>query len=197
MNQSTGDYDLLLVVLSFRRLLRCKVRRHHVCRDEVESFDIVADAYAEFEEVEDEGACYAFDLADGGIVFLTGQQFYPSARFPSLDFSVAYPLDENGASADMWIEKRGPASEPDRVVSAAVKRELAERIPEPLEVVPRAAARSRRLTAVADGSGRVVRKSRPPRLPGPWRPCRHPRHRPTGVRHSGRRRYRGRPRRRR
>jgi hypothetical protein len=104
-------------------------------RDEAESFDIVAEAYAEFEEVEDEGACYAFDLGDGQIVFLTGQQFYPSSRFPSLDFSVVYPLDEDGGSADMWIEKRGPAVEPVRVVPAAVKWELAERIPEPLQVV--------------------------------------------------------------
>jgi hypothetical protein len=104
-------------------------------RDEAESFDIAADAYAEFEEVEDEGACYAFDLGDGRIVFLTGQQFYPSSRFPSLDFSVVYPLDEDGGSADMWIEKRGPATEPARVVPASVKWDMAERIPQPLEVV--------------------------------------------------------------
>lgn len=104
-------------------------------RNEVESFDVVAEAYAEFEEVEDEGACYAFDLGDGRIVFLAGQQFYPSSRFPSLDFSVVCPLDEDGGSADMWIEKRGPAAAPDRVVPAAVKRELAEQIPGPLDVV--------------------------------------------------------------
>lgn len=104
-------------------------------RDEAENFDIVAEAYAEFEEVEDEGACYAFDLGDGRMVFLAGQQFYPSARFPSLDFSVVYPLDEDGRSADMWLEKRGRATEPDRVIPAAVKWELADRIPEPLKVV--------------------------------------------------------------
>lgn len=104
-------------------------------RDEAESFDVVAEAFAEFEEVEDEGACYAFDLGDGRLVFLTGQQFYPSAGFPSLDFSVVYPLDEDARSVDMWIEKRGPAAEPDRVIPAAVKWELADRIPALLEVV--------------------------------------------------------------
>ena len=104
-------------------------------RDESESFDIVAEAYAEFEEVEDEGACYAFDLGDGRLVFLSGQQFYPSARFPSLDFSVVFPLDEDGRSADMWIEKRGPAVGPDRVIPGAVKWELAGRLPESLEMV--------------------------------------------------------------
>lgn len=104
-------------------------------RDEAESFDIVAEAYAEFEEVEDEGACYAFDLGDGRIVFLAGQEFYPSARFPSLDFSIVYPLDESGRSADMWIEKRGETTPPDRRIPGRVKWELAERLPESLEVV--------------------------------------------------------------
>lgn len=104
-------------------------------RDEAESFDLVAQAYAEFEEMEDEGACYAFDMGDGRLVFLTGQQFYPSARFPSLDFSVVYPLDENGESADMWVAKRGQGTEPARIVPASVKWDLADRIPQPLEVV--------------------------------------------------------------
>lgn len=104
-------------------------------RNEVESFDVVAEGYAELEEAEDEGACYAFALGDGRIVFLTGQQFYPSARFPSLDFSVVYPLDESGGAADMWIRKRGEAVPPDRLIPAEVKWKLAERLPEPLEIV--------------------------------------------------------------
>lgn len=91
--------------------------------------------YAEFDESEDEGACYAFDLGDGRLVLLVGQQFYSSARFPSLDFSVVYPLDENGASADMWLEKRGERMPPDHVIPAEVRWELAERLPESLDVV--------------------------------------------------------------
>lgn len=104
-------------------------------RDEAESFDVAARAYAELEEVEDEGAFWAFDLGDDRIVVLAGQQFYPSARFPSLDFSVVYPLDEDGGYADMWLQKRGPAVPPARVLPAALKRELAGRLPEPLEVL--------------------------------------------------------------
>lgn len=105
-------------------------------RDEVESFDVEAVGYAEFEEVADEGACWAFDLGDGRVVFLVGQQFYPSARFPSLDFSVVHPLDEDGASADMWIEKRGDAVPPDRVIPMDVKWELlGDCFPESLDVV--------------------------------------------------------------
>lgn len=106
-------------------------------RNEVESFDVEAVGYAAFEEVEDEGACWAFDLGDGRVVLLVGQQFYPSACFPSLDFSVVHALDEDGGTAEMWLEKRGDAVPPDRVIPAEVKWELfREWFPEPLEVVP-------------------------------------------------------------
>lgn len=99
-------------------------------RNEVESFDIEAVGCAKLEEVEDEGACWAFDLGDGRVVFLVGQQFYPAARFPSLDFSVVYPLDEGGRPADMWLEKRGDRRAPDRVIPAKDKWELWEQIPD-------------------------------------------------------------------
>lgn len=104
-------------------------------RDQVEAYDILARAYAELEEVEDEGAFWAFDLGDGRIVFLAGQQFYPSARFPSLDFSAVYPLDERGGTTDMWLQKRGDAVPPARVLPATLKQELAGHLPEPLEVM--------------------------------------------------------------
>jgi hypothetical protein len=102
-------------------------------RDEAEVFDFTARAYAEFEEVEDEGACYAFDLDGDAVAFVVGQEFYPAARFPSLDFSLVYPLDEAGHSVDMLIEKRGPTATPARVIPGAVKSKL--EIPEHLAVV--------------------------------------------------------------
>jgi hypothetical protein len=102
-------------------------------RDEAEVFDISARAFIEFQEVEDEGACYAFDLGDDTIVFVVGQQFYPGARFPSLDFSLVYPLAENGESADELIEKRGARAAPMRVIPRAAKLQLD--IPEHLAVV--------------------------------------------------------------
>ena len=101
--------------------------------DGAEVFDVRARRYAEFEEVEDEGACYAFEIGEGRVVFIVGQPFYPAARFPSLDFSIVYALDETGVTVDFWIEKRGERTKPDRVISAAVKR--AVEIPEHLKVV--------------------------------------------------------------
>ena len=73
-------------------------------RAEAEVCDIRASAFVELEEFEDEGACYAFALDEAHVVFISGQEFYEAARFPSLDFSLVYVLDEAGRAADMLIE---------------------------------------------------------------------------------------------
>ena len=100
-------------------------------RNAADVYDIRARAFAEFEEVEDEGACYAFELDGHRLVFLIGQEFYDSARFPSLDFSLVYVLDEQGQSVDMLIDKRGLKAAPTRTIPAAAK--LTFEIPEHLE----------------------------------------------------------------
>ena len=95
-------------------------------------YDIHAHSFAQFEEIEDEGACYAFELDGDRLVFITGQEFYESARFPSLDFSLVYVLDERGRTVDMFIDKRGPKTPPSRTISATSKQALD--IPEHLEM---------------------------------------------------------------
>lgn len=102
-------------------------------RNEADVYEIRATAFVELEEFEDEGACYAFELEDRRVVFVSGQEFYEAARFPSLDFALVYPLDEAGRTADMMIDKRGPKAAPARTIPFAVKHEM--QIPEHLEVV--------------------------------------------------------------
>lgn len=102
-------------------------------RNEANVFDFEARSFVELEEVEDEGACYAFDLGRGRIAFVVGQEYYPEARFPSLDFSLVYPLDAEGNEVDMLIEKRGPKEDPIRKIPRDVKTDLV--IPEHLEVL--------------------------------------------------------------
>jgi hypothetical protein len=97
-------------------------------------YDVKARAFAEFDEVEDEGACFAFELSGNRLVFIAGQEFYESARFPSLDFSVVYVLDEAGRTVDMVIEKRGPKTKPARRIPASAKKGM--EMPEHLEVRP-------------------------------------------------------------
>ena len=93
-------------------------------RNEADVYDFRSTSFVEFEEIEDEGACYAFALDDDRVVFVSGQEFYPEARFPSHDFSLAYILDERGHTVDMLIEKRGPKAAPARVIAGSVKETL-------------------------------------------------------------------------
>jgi hypothetical protein len=93
-------------------------------RNEVEEHRIEATGFAEFEELEDEGACYAFQIDADRVVFICGQEFYPGAKFPSLDFSVVEPLTENGQPVFGWIEKRGSKATPLRTIPAHMKRDL-------------------------------------------------------------------------
>ena len=95
-------------------------RRHN----EADVIPVRSTEYISFDEYEDEGACYAFALERGGVLLLHGQQYYPSSRFPSLDFSIVSPLDESGHPVDELIEKRGSAAAPSRIVPAEVKLEL-------------------------------------------------------------------------
>jgi hypothetical protein len=101
-------------------------------RNEADVYDIRASSHAVLEEIEDEGACYAFDLGDGRLVFIAGQEFYEGARFPSLDFSLIYPLDEHGQPVEMFIDKRGDKTAPARTIPSAVKKSL--NVPDHLEV---------------------------------------------------------------
>jgi hypothetical protein len=102
-------------------------------RNLADVYDIRASGFLEFEEIEDEGACYVFQLDGNRLVFIQGQEFYDEAQFPSLDFSLVFPLDEAGGRVDMFIEKRGAKARPERRVPAKVKQELA--IPEDLQFV--------------------------------------------------------------
>jgi hypothetical protein len=93
-------------------------------RGEADAYDFLSTDFVEFDEHEDEGACYAFQLAGERVAFLCGQEFYPRARFPSLDFSLVYPLDETGEAVDMYIEKRGPRARPVRRLSSDDRQRL-------------------------------------------------------------------------
>lgn len=95
-------------------------------------YDVKARAFAEFEEVEDEGACYAFELSGNRLLFVAGQEFYESAKFPSLDFSLVYVLNESGQTVEMVVDKRGPKAKPTRTIPASAKEGM--EMPEHLDV---------------------------------------------------------------
>ncbi len=93
-------------------------------RNEADLYHVRAARFAELEEIQDEGACYAFEIDADRIVFIAGQEFYAGAKFPSLDFSLVYVLDERGETVEMFIDKRGAKTAPAMKIPAAKKREL-------------------------------------------------------------------------
>ena len=94
---------------------------------------IQTEEFVEFEEEEDEGACYAFQLPDRRIVLLSGQQFYSSAAFPNSDFSLVDIPSADGTVIVGHIEKRGHKIEPIRTIPANKKAAL--RIPNSCQVI--------------------------------------------------------------
>jgi len=94
---------------------------------------IQSTAVVEFEEEEDEGAAYAFQLEGEKIVVISGQDFYPSAKFPNSDFSLVDILGEDGSVVEGTIAKQGTKLKPTRVIPAKVWRTL--RVPDHLETI--------------------------------------------------------------
>lgn len=87
----------------------------------------------ELEEQEDEGACYAFQIAGNRIVFISGQDFYASARFPNNDFSLIHIYREDGALLEGFIEKRGTKLNPSRKIPSEMKEKM--EVPDHLKVI--------------------------------------------------------------
>ena len=87
----------------------------------------------EFEEEEDEGACYAFEHDTAAVVFIVGQEFYEDDDFPNSEFSMIEILGSRETPVDIWREENGRKLTPDRVVPAKVKWTL--ELPQHLAVV--------------------------------------------------------------
>ena len=86
-----------------------------------------------FEEIDDEGECYAFDIGDNQILFVMGQEFYDLDGFPTTDFSIVEPLASSGQPIDQLIRSEGYVLTPVRAIAADVKERL--EIPDHLAVV--------------------------------------------------------------
>lgn len=87
----------------------------------------------EFEEEEDEGACYAFEHDADSSIFVVGQEFYEDDDFPNTDFSMVEILGASGRPIDILLKKDGRKLPPERVVAASNKHRL--EMPQHLQVV--------------------------------------------------------------
>lgn len=102
-------------------------------RNEARVIRIQSDRMVEFEEEEDEGACYAFQLKNYRIVFVAGQEFYPAAKFPNDDFSLISIYGDNDVLVEELIEKHGLRLKPARTISSKQKATMI--IPYHLETI--------------------------------------------------------------
>ncbi len=116
--------DLATRVSRFEEALR---------RNEAREVRIQSNQMVEFEEEEDEGASYAFQVDAGSILFVSGQSYYSSARFPNTDFSLVSLYDKDGTCLGELVEKRGRKLLPSRVITANLKKRLI--IPDHLHAV--------------------------------------------------------------
>ncbi len=103
------------------RILRVKSA---LLRNEARVTRIQSQWMVEIEESEDEGACYAFQVDEEEIVFITGQDYYSSARFPNSDFSLVQVMDSDEKIFEEVISKQGTKLKPVRSLPATIKSRL-------------------------------------------------------------------------
>ena len=138
----TGFWALMTVMFTVwigmpsRRLMRGQIPIFEGAleTDRVREVRLRSGRVVEFEEFEDEGACYAFAHGDGSSVFIVGQEFYEDDDFPNSDFSMIEILGKSGIPIDILTVNRGRKLTPERVVPVQVKNGL--ELPEHLEIVP-------------------------------------------------------------
>jgi hypothetical protein len=121
--------------MPWRRLVRDQVRllAEGFQANRAREIQIRSSRVVEFQEAEDEGACYAFEYDDGESLFVVGQEFYEDEAFPNSDFSIVQVLGKSGQAIDQIVLKRGQKLRPERVVPASAKGLMD--LPEHLTVV--------------------------------------------------------------
>lgn len=66
----------------------------------------------------------AFDVGEGRVLFVLGQEFYADDNFPNSDFSLATVLGPGNAIVDEIFTKSGVKLEPERRIARDVKDRL-------------------------------------------------------------------------
>lgn len=85
---------------------------------------IEARRYAEIEEAEDEGAHLALELVDGSLTFLSGQDSYPTPRFPSERIDYVDVRNPEGATVLSLRSCAGRRLSCARVLPAEIKSRM-------------------------------------------------------------------------
>jgi len=98
--------------------------RSTISRSKARVFEVRALGFVSFEEAKDEGAYYAFELEDGQIVFITGEEFDKAENFPCLDFTQIDIRDDKGRFIGSLVECRSAKAKPVTTIPANITRTL-------------------------------------------------------------------------
>jgi hypothetical protein len=111
--------------------------RGTLARNEARVLHCRTDAFVGVPEVEDEGPGYFLQVESNLVLYLGGQEYYPTRRFPSDDFELIEVLDHDGIPAAFRIEAHGERLKPAREIARQTKLEMAERdvLPEDLSLI--------------------------------------------------------------
>lgn len=115
-----GSFICVWVYFSERPREEARLRLYEetLLRNEARVTRIRSDEMVALEDVEDEGDWYAFQLNDNKMVFVSGQYYNSSARFPNTDFSIVEIYGKDGFLVEGFVEKQGERLKPKRKISA-------------------------------------------------------------------------------
>jgi len=83
-------------------------------------------AVVKLEEIEDEGSAYIFQLDEGKMLVLQGQEFYEDERFPNTDFELATVYGKNNKPIMFNKFVFGKKLEPIKIISGKEKIKIIE-----------------------------------------------------------------------
>lgn len=93
-------------------------------RNEVTVFEVRSSRYYFFDEEEDEGVFYLFEVAPDELLFFGGQDYYPTRQFPSNEFEIVLGYSGGGELLLMEIYSTGEKITPLKKISGAEKQQL-------------------------------------------------------------------------
>ena len=117
-----------------------------IARNEAQVVHCQSNRMVSFEEIEDEGADYCFQVEDGRLLFISGQEFYETTRFPNTDFELVTAFGSDRHPVLFHIYCQGQKLKPLRVIPANAKKALT--LPEHLTVIEGTLDQLEQLSAV-------------------------------------------------
>lgn len=91
----------------------------------------------ELTEIEDEGAGYFFQVEADKVLYLGGQQYYPTSKFPNTDFEVVEILGKENVPVTFDIYCHGQKLKPKRIIEKEIKFKMLDgsHFPEDFDII--------------------------------------------------------------